>query len=173
MRYFVGRDDREIEVDIVEKEGRLFALVDGEEIPVDLRRVDGQGSWSLLLSDASHRFTVRDDGDAVVVRLDGASHRVRVETDRDRLLRATRKSRGAPTGPREVRSDMAGIVVRVLVAPGTRVAAGDPLLIVEAMKMENEIRAPSPGVVDHVHVSDRMTVVVGTPLLTLSDGAEA
>ena len=63
---------------------------------------------------------------------------------------------------------MAGIVVRLLVSEGDTVENGDPLLTIEAMKMENEIRAPSAGRVAKVHVGEKDTVLVGDKLVTLS-----
>jgi len=66
-----------------------------------------------------------------------------------------------------VLSMMPGIVREVMVAPGDEVTAGQPLLILEAMKMENEIRAALPGVVKTVHAEANQTVSKGDALVTL------
>jgi biotin carboxyl carrier protein len=62
---------------------------------------------------------------------------------------------------------MPGIVVEVLVAEGETVEEGQPLLILEAMKMQNEIRAAGPGVVDGLHVSKGEAVAAGARLVSL------
>jgi pyruvate carboxylase subunit B len=62
---------------------------------------------------------------------------------------------------------MPGLVVRIEVALGQRVEAGAGLVVVEAMKMENELRASHPGVVERVHVQVGQAVEKGTPLVTL------
>jgi pyruvate carboxylase subunit B len=169
MKFYVGNEARTLEIDIVESEGRVVARYDGRELPIDLEKLQGGDSYSLLVNGRSHRFSARREGEGCVVRFGGRSYRMNVETERDRVVRATRKHRGVASGPREVRSDMAGIVVKVLVEVGTSVQAGDPLVIIEAMKMENEIRAPGPGTVDRIHVAERSTVLVGAPLLTLQE----
>ncbi|MBU6366822.1 MAG: acetyl-CoA carboxylase biotin carboxyl carrier protein subunit [Gemmatimonadetes bacterium] len=63
---------------------------------------------------------------------------------------------------------MPGLVVRVLAAPGDQVAAGAPLLVMEAMKMENELRAPAAGVVRAVHAAPGQAVEKGAVLVELA-----
>ena len=62
---------------------------------------------------------------------------------------------------------MPGKVVRVLVAPGHEVRAGQGLVVMEAMKMENELRAPRAGRVSEIHVAERQAVETGALLLVL------
>ncbi|MDN5344914.1 MAG: hypothetical protein PWQ18_1027 [Clostridia bacterium] len=68
---------------------------------------------------------------------------------------------------RTVTSPLPGTVVEVKVKPGQRVIAGQVLLVIEAMKMENEIQAPTGGVVREVLVQDGMNIASGQPLVTL------
>ena len=68
---------------------------------------------------------------------------------------------------------MPGVVVRVLVSPGQRVAKGAPLLVVEAMKMENEFDSPCDGVVESVSVADGQPVDSGALLVTVVPDEEA
>jgi pyruvate carboxylase subunit B len=63
---------------------------------------------------------------------------------------------------------MPGLVVRLLVAPGDRVAAGAGLVVVEAMKMENELKAPSDGLVEKIHVAPGARVEKGAALVELA-----
>ena len=72
------------------------------------------------------------------------------------------------SGPEVVTSVMPGIVRSVLVEPGRAVVKGEPLLILEAMKMQNEIRAPRDAVVETVHVAGDTVVAKGDSLVTLA-----
>jgi pyruvate carboxylase subunit B len=76
----------------------------------------------------------------------------------------------APSGGGTVVAPMPGMVVRVEVAPGQRVEAGTGLVVVEAMKMENELRAGRAGVVEAVHVAVGQAVEKGAPLVTVTSG---
>ena len=92
---------------------------------------------------------------------------VRVESERQRAALAAKKG-GRRGSELLVRSPMPGRVVKVLVKKGDRVAAGEPLLVMEAMKMENEIKAKAACTIAEVHVSAGMTVEGNAKLITLA-----
>jgi biotin carboxyl carrier protein len=105
------------------------------------------------------------------VVVDGWRVLVEVEPERRAALRerATRGgSAAAHSGPTEMRAVIPGRVLSVSVAPGETVAAGQQLLVVEAMKMQNEVRAPREGTVDRVAVLAGQTIELGDVLLVLS-----
>ena len=87
--------------------------------------------------------------------------------ERNRTLRAL-VHKAPPDGPVAVRAPMPGLVVRVLVEPGVAVGAGQGLVVVEAMKMENELKAPAAGVVEKVFVARGDRVEKGAPLVELA-----
>jgi len=90
-----------------------------------------------------------------------------VQDERTRAIEAV-SGKGQPAaGGGTVRAPMPGLVVRIEVAEGQQVDAGAGLVVVEAMKMENELRAPRPSVVAAVHVGVGQTVEKGAPLVTL------
>ena len=105
------------------------------------------------------------------VLVDGWHHDVAVESERRASLREKAR-RGAGTadhgGPTEVRAIIPGRVVSVSVAPGDEVVAGPQLLVVEAMKMQNELHAPRAGTVSSVAAGTGRTIEVGDLLLVLS-----
>ncbi len=70
-------------------------------------------------------------------------------------------------GPQDVAATMPGRVVRVMVTPGDRVTADQPVVVVEAMKMENEMRAPKDGLVREVRVAEGATIEAGTVLMVI------
>jgi len=80
-----------------------------------------------------------------------------------------RSRRGAGRGAGLVKAPMPGRVVRILVEPGQQVKSGEGIVVVEAMKMENELSAPRDGVVTQVHVSEGDTVESGAALIQVGD----
>jgi biotin carboxyl carrier protein len=106
----------------------------------------------------------------VVAVVDGWQVEVEVESERlaDLRARARRGDEGlAHRGPTEVRAIIPGRIGTVSVVPGDTVVLGQPLLVIEAMKMQNELRAPRDGVVSSVAVGSGQTIEVGDLLLAL------
>jgi biotin carboxyl carrier protein len=139
---------RRVEVDVVAAGDPLMVRVDGAL--VDLAAVGGRDR-------ASADFSVLARGHRSILR---------VQSERARAAGSVRR---APSGESEriVRSPMPGRVVKVLVQGGDDVQAGQGLVIVEAMKMENEVRARVSGRVAEVHVVSGATVDGRTKLVTL------
>ncbi|MBM2846481.1 MAG: biotin/lipoyl attachment protein [Bacteroidetes bacterium] len=101
--------------------------------------------------------------------LNGKEVSVSVDDQRTHLMRSLRAAGAAQTGHTTVRAPMPGLVVRVLVAPGVSVQKGQGLIILEAMKMENELKADRDGVVKTVSAVVGMPVEKGQDLLGISD----
>ncbi len=80
---------------------------------------------------------------------------------------APRKRAASEAGPQELRAQMPGKVVKILVAAGERVVLGQGVIIVEAMKMQNEMKSPKDGVVSHIGTSEGATVAAGATLLVI------
>jgi pyruvate carboxylase subunit B len=125
--------------------------VDGVALDVDLQTIDGGFHYSLLAGATSLEVFVERCQDVCWVTIEGQRYQVKVEDERQR--RAGR-SRAAvlEAGEAVVTSPMPGMVVAVLVEEGQQVRTGEGLLILEAMKMENEIRAPLNGLLEKVNV---------------------
>jgi len=102
-------------------------------------------------------FAERRDG-IWHVEIEGRTYRVRVDDERAHRIRELTAGIAPESGEVELRAPMPGLVVRVAVAPGDEVRAGDGLIVMEAMKMENELKAERDGVVEAVHVSVGQTV---------------
>ena len=106
----------------------------------------------------------------VEVVVDGWRFEIEVEPEQRAALRErARRDRGdaGHSGPAEVHAIIPGVVVSVAVAPGDAVEAGQHLLVVEAMKMQNELRAPRAGTVERVTVGERSTIEVGDLLVVI------
>lgn len=152
MKYRVTIEGREREVDVTfTPSGAPEVALDGAKIDVDARRVGG--AVSLRIGDRVH--DVLSAGTDEVQIAAGTARTVATITSE----RAGQK-RGAAAGKsaKELRAPMPGRVVRVLVKAGEAVVAGQPLVVIEAMKMENELRASVAATVEAVHVSEGASV---------------
>ena len=153
---YVGDATQEVSVEALE-DGRWKFVIDGRERVVDSRQT-GAGTFSLLIDNASAEVSVVTKGEEFAVTVDGRTHRLRLLDER-RARRAA--AGGGREGGKEVRSQMPGKVVAVLVEPGATVERGQGLLVVEAMKMENEIGAPRSGTVSEILVKPGQAVEAG------------
>ena len=119
-----------------------------------LRTTPSGAETSLLVVDGRPRVvTVEREGGTARVWVDGTPIEVEVRTEADLLLERFGLDAGDAAAEREVRAPMPGLVLRVLVEPGQEVAAGTGLVVLEAMKMENELTAPAAGTVAAVHAA--------------------
>jgi biotin carboxyl carrier protein len=155
-------DGRTLRVEVRGKDGRYVVLLDGTPLEVDLQDT-GSHFVSLLIGVKSYEVGLqkRPGGYNVVLTDDVVSVDL-AEGSREAAL-PVRKARG----PARVTAPMPGKLVRVLVEPGQTVAAGESLVVVEAMKMENELRAPKAGRVKDVPAREGQTVEAGALLVVL------
>jgi biotin carboxyl carrier protein len=165
VKYIASVDERDFTID-VDHPGEV--VVDGEDLAVDLKPIDGQ-LYSLLLGARSVEVYVERLEGVYYVLLDGDRYAVEVEDARLKTLKAMGRAEHETHGTATVLSPMPGLVVRVLVALGEAVAEGQGLVILEAMKMENEIRSPRGGQVKALHVAPGRTVNQGEALVVIGD----
>lgn len=161
---------------VVELGGRTFAVrleggtasVDGgPPAPAHLEDVDGTPVRLVTLGTTVHRVTAHRDGarGRYVLRVDGRRYEVDALDERTRAIRDLAEANRPPAGPVPLVAPMPGLVVRVHVAAGDRVEPGAPLVSVEAMKMENELRAVAAGTVRRVLVAKGTAVEKGAVLV--------
>lgn len=140
------------------------------EGPADLVQT-GPGMYNLVRGGRSYRVLVlKHDREAGTVRLRVGAHccTVRLGDERSRLMKVLGIDRKSKAGVGDLKAPMPGLVLKVLVKEGDTVQKNDPLLVLEAMKMETEISAPQAGTVDAVHVSPGTAVTSGQVLLEIS-----
>jgi biotin carboxyl carrier protein len=166
VRYFVTIGAQTLEVDV---EGSRVR-VGGDTLEAHLAAVPGTPLYHLLLAGESWTVAAQplERAGAWMLGVVGERAAVEVVDERTRQLAtlAARPPAAGEAGP--VVAPMPGLVVRVEVAAGQRVDAGAGLVVIEAMKMENELRAPRAGVVRTVHVTAGEAVDKGAPLVTLA-----
>ena len=153
--------------------GDGFAVsIDGHTRHVDAARIDAH-TLSLVLDSVWPDATLKscevtiaaDPAGALTVRV--GSTPVGVTLNGRRRWGRKDEGRSTATGPQRLTAPMPGKVVRVLVKPGETVKARQPVVVVEAMKMENELRAGRDGTVTEVQVREGMSVDAGAVLLVI------
>lgn len=164
MRYIAEIDGLEFPVEILEK-GRVRF---GEQIlEVDLAAISGQPLYSLLVNGKSYEAYVYPEEEGWKVLLLGHAYSVRVQDERERRLRSLAAS--LVSGEREfvLRAPMPGLIVAVPVREGQQVARGETLVVLESMKMQNELKSPRAGRVTRVRVQAGAVVEQRQILLTV------
>ena len=146
--------------------GGRFRVTIGEQVWDVDARLTPQGISSLLIDGASYLATVGDEEGAFVVEVLDETYGIRVEEATRHAVR-TRGAAAFGDGEHVVKAPMPGQVTHVAVRPGDIVAAGDPLLVIEAMKMQNEFKARAGGTVTDVRVSAGQAVNPGDILLII------
>ena len=149
------------------------------DVRVAGERVAPADGWRLEVADSGHGIArlvngsvsvpvlVEGAGSDWVVTIRGRRIPVTVRSWRERIMADADTAAAAHSGPIAVNATLPGLIVSVAVSVGDEVAAGTPLLTVEAMKMQNEVRAPRSGRVIEMSVEAGQTVATGAPLLRL------
>lgn len=163
MKYVVTVEDKNYDIEVG---GDREIEIDGVPHQVDLQNIDGYSLFSLLLDNRSYELIVEREGEEFRVLLGGEMYTVRVADERARRLMEVQAR--VPSGEVAVKAPMPGLVVAVAATFGQEVKIGQGLIILEAMKMENELRAPRAGRVKAIRVSpgqvvdkDQVLVVIG------------
>ena len=145
---------------------------EGERFHVDLRHISDEVVYSMIIEGRSHEvYATLEDGTWRIL-LDGERYEVEVEDERTKRIKGLAGPDKKLVGDVQIKAPMPGLVVKVLVEEGQAVAANSPLVILEAMKMENELRAPRAGVVKEVRVAPQQAVELQEVLLILGDEAQ-
>lgn len=169
MLYYVTVGDRTLKVEL----GPEGARIDGRRVDAELRRVEGTRVHSLLADGASHRVLARRDGGGVWdLHLRGRRVSATVVDERTRTILEMTGAGARELGPGPLRAPMPGLVVKVEVVEGDVVETGQGIVIVEAMKMENELVAERPGRVAAVRVEPGEAVEKNQVLVEFDEPGE-
>jgi pyruvate carboxylase subunit B len=165
VKYTVTLNETDI---VVELDGEN-ASVDETTVRARLADIDGGPERLLTLGDEVHRVFVRPGATRgkYTLWVDGFRFDVEALDERSRAIRELSAATAAPKGPAPLVAPMPGMIVRVNVAEGDVIQAGQGLVVMEAMKMENELRATSGGAVRRVLVTPGTAVEKGALLLEM------
>jgi biotin carboxyl carrier protein len=160
MTYEIAIDGKSYRLDLSQEEGLWSCRVDGREVEVDavLARPN-----VLSLRLGNNAYEVKCERVGADVHIWVGSQRFAAEVRDPRSLRG--RARAVDDhGPKKLTAPMPGKVVRVLLSPGTEVEAGTGVLVVEAMKMQNEVKSPKKGTIQKILVSEGAAVNAGDVL---------
>ena len=169
MRYFVTIRGKTLPVEVEAGEVR----VGDKTISVALDGIPGTDVSTLLMDGVSHRVVASRDGGCWVVDVGGCHEVADVIDERMAMIREMTGDSGPSNGARELRAPMPGLIVKVEVRETDRVEPGQGLVIIEAMKMENELRAEASSRVERIHVAHGDAVEKGQLLIDLAPLSDA
>jgi len=164
MKYIATINSKEFLVEIIDEH---HININGKVHEIDLESVSGQPVYSLIVDGKSHEAYVREGDDEWQVLLRGRLYPVQVVDEREKRLRAAAGGGVAETGEFHLKAPMPGLVVAVPVSEGQEVKKGQVLLILESMKMQNELKSPRDGVVSKIKVKAGESVEQKQSILSL------
>lgn len=164
MKYIATIEDQTFEIEI---NGEQEIIVDGKPFEADFNSVADQPVYSLLLNGHSYEASVYSLEAVIQVLLRGQLYDVLVEDERQRRLRETSGGLKVEAGEFHLKAPMPGMIVAVPVEEGQEVTKGQHLIILESMKMQNELKAPRDGVIRRLSVKPGDSVDQDATLLTL------
>ena len=157
------------ELDVQRSGGGLAVTLGDETYLVDVAQLADGAAYSLLIDERSLDVAVEERGDALDLLIGGTRYVTEVLGEREWLARSIQAEQGG--GDATVRAVMTGIVTEMRVAAGDTVEPGQVIFILEAMKMENEVKAEVGGTVSKVAVAAGDTVELGDVIVEI-DAAE-
>ncbi len=165
MKYIAEVDGLEFPVEIIDDQHVRF----GKEIlEISLAEVNGVPLYSLVVNNESFEGYVYPDEDGWQVLLQGQFYQVQVEDEREKRLRMAGSASERAGAEFVLKAPMPGLVIDVLVQEGQAVQKGQTLLILESMKMQNELRAPHAGTLNRLKVKAGESVQQKQVLLTIT-----
>ncbi len=166
-KYRLRLADRDYEVEVEEEAGAYRLNLDGKSYPVSLQRIGDSARYSLILDNRPYDFFAEESPHGFQIMLGSRTITVVSETGRRRPGGPSTMEAPSDSGEWVLTSPMAGLVQQILVKPDDIVDAGAVVMVIEAMKMQNELHARRAGQVKAVYVTVGQRVEQGTPLLVL------
>jgi len=164
MKYITTVEDKQFLIEIIDDK---HVSVDGKFYEVDFESVSGQPVYSLIVDGRSHESYVAPGDHDWQVLIRGRLYPVTVEDEREKRLRSAAGGGVAETGEFHLRAPMPGLVVAILVTEGQVIKKGQVLLILESMKMQNELKSSRDGTVGRIRVKAGETVEQKQTLLSV------
>lgn len=153
-------------ISFLKKDGSIEIECDGQQTQYDVVPL-GPNRYSLIIDGRSHLATVVKHNDSLIVDIDNSTHELML-VDQKHYQTKKRRRKQKKDGSSDVVSPMPGKVVDILVEKGQSVKEGDGLIVIEAMKMENELKATSNGIIQEINVSPGEAVDANKTLIILT-----
>jgi biotin carboxyl carrier protein len=166
-RYLTTLNGADQEIEVEETAAHALRLkIDDRQFDADVRQTS-ECSFSVLIGNRSFDLEVAPEGDEMIVASRGSAARVTLVDAARRSRKGVAGGRPAVTGKAQLKAMMPGRVVNVLVSVGDEVALQQGLVVIEAMKMENELKSPKAGKITEIKVTPGQTVEKGDLLLVV------
>jgi biotin carboxyl carrier protein len=164
MKYITTIDNKEFEIEVVDE--RHIRIGD-RLLEVDFESVSGQPVFSLILDGKSYEAFVYQGDEDWEVLIHGQQYQVKVEDEREKRLKASAGGDSMVGGEFHLKAPMPGLVIAILIEEGQEVKKGQVMLILESMKMQNELKAPRDGIMGRVRVKAGESVEQRQTLLSV------
>ena len=164
MRYITTISDREFQVEIIDEH---HVVLDGSLYEVDFDCIETQPVYSLIINGSSYEALIYPKNNEWEVFLHGRLYPALVEDEREKRLKAAASGKVAERGEFHLKAPMPGLIISIPVEEGQTVNAGDVLVILESMKMQNELKSPKKGVVSRIRINVGDNVEQNQPLLSV------
>jgi len=164
MKYITTIDDVDFEVEILNDHQ---VRVNDTTYEVNFEEISSDTIYSILVDGKSYEVNISEDKDEWYIFLRGTMYKAEVIDEREKRLREASGELALSSGEYTLVAPMPGLVVKVPVKVGKKVDKGDVLVILESMKMQNELRSPHKGTITEVNVKKGDRVEKRDPMLIL------
>jgi len=164
MKYITTLDGKEYLIEVIDEH---HVSVNGRAQEVDFESVSGQPVYSLILDGKSYESYVYETEEGWQVLTRGRQYNLTIEDEREKRLRAAAGGGVAESGEFHLKAPMPGLVVAIPVNEGDKVEKGQVILILESMKMQNELKSPKAGTVGRIRVKQGEKVEQRQALLSV------
>jgi biotin carboxyl carrier protein len=164
MKYVTTIDNKEFEIEVIDER---HVRIGDRLLQVDFETVSGQPVFSLILNGKSYESFIYQNDEDWEVLIRGRQYQVKIEDEREKRLKAAAGAGVAEGGEFHLKAPMPGLVVAVLINEGQEVKKGQVMLILESMKMQNELKAPRDGTMGRVRVKPGESVEQKQTLLSV------
>ena len=167
MKFNTIIDDQSVEMEF-SYSLNLLSIKSNKEMQIDLAQLS-VNSYSLILNGKPHYLTINKQSERYEITVDHYTHLVQVQDEMDILLEKFGMQSNTNSHAEEILAQIPGLVSQLFVKPGDNVDIGQKLLILEAMKMENEIDSPIAGIVNNIHIKSGDKVEKGELIMDINN----
>ncbi len=164
MKYITTVDGKEYLIEVVDEK---HIRVGDRLLAVDFESVNGQPVFSVILDGKSYESFISESDEGWQVLMRGKQYQITVEDEREKRLRAAAGGGVAEGGEFNLKAPMPGLVVAIPVSEGQEIKKGQVLIILESMKMQNELKSPKDGIVERIRVKAGESVEQKQALLSV------
>lgn len=164
MKYITTVDGKEFEVEVVDEK---HIRIGGRLLNIDFESVNGQPVFSVIIDGKSYESFISEGDEGWQVLMRGKQYHVMVEDEREKRLKAAAGGGVVEGGEFNLKAPMPGLVVAIPVSEGQEIQKGQVLIILESMKMQNELKSPKDGIVERIRVKAGESVEQKQALLSV------